>query len=261
MKFGLCASHTQSAAALAAGFDFIEENAQRALQPAVAEDEWTGERDLATSALAVPSANALVPGDLPITGPGADPAALGRYMQTLLPRAAAVGMRTLVFGSAGARNVPAGFDPQTARGQIVAFLKAAAPLAEREGVTLVIEPLNRGESNIINTLAEAMEYVRAVDTPAVAALLDTYHFWLEAEPLEHLQQAVAAGAIRHVHLADPAGRVAPGQSGQADYRPIFVILKSAGYGGLISVECSPIQPFDPTASRVVAFLHAQWREA
>ncbi|HEY8668689.1 MAG TPA: hypothetical protein VIL86_18725, partial [Tepidisphaeraceae bacterium] len=63
--------------------------------------------------------------------------------------------------------------------------------------------------------------------------------------------------IKHVHLADKSGRLAPGESRQADYRPVFKILKEARYSGRMSVEA---MNFDiPKAGpRVLKFLRNQW---
>ena len=154
--------------------------------------------------------------------------------------------------------MPEGFDRTAARDQIIEFLRRCAPVAERCGVTITIEPLNRQECNIINSVAEAMEYVNTVKHPHIACLVDTFHLWLEDEPLGHLRDAM--GQIRHVHLADRDGRVAPGESGKADYRPVFSILKAGGYDGLISVEAN----FPDLAGRgpaVLAFIRQQWAEA
>jgi len=125
-------------------------------------------------------------------------------------------------------------------------------------VTIVIEPLNCGECNIINTVAEAMKYVAVVGHPNLRCLVDSFHFWLEDEPLENLREAVPA--IAHVHVADKVGRTAPGESGQSDYRPFFRVLKDGGYDGLISVEA---KDFDvaPSGRKVLEFLRKQWNEA
>ena len=53
-------------------------------------------------------------------------------------------------------------------------------IAASHGVLIVAEPLNRGECNIINTVAEAMEYVQAVNHPNFNCLVDSYHLWLES---------------------------------------------------------------------------------
>jgi sugar phosphate isomerase/epimerase len=123
----------------------------------------------------------------------------------------------------------------------------------------VAEPLNKGECNIINTVSEAMTYVKAVNHRNFQCLADSYHFWLENESLESLEAAM--GSIRHVHVADKDGRVAPGESGTADYRPFFQVLKRGKYQGAVSVEAMNFDDFETVGKRVISFLHRQWDEA
>lgn len=247
MRFGVCTSSANAAAVRAGGWDFVEENVQGFLKGLDADWPTPPKPDLP-----VPSANSLVPGSLPIVGPAVDAAKLKTYMGRVLQRADAVGMHTLVFGSGAARNVPDGFDRNRAVDQITAFLAESADAARRYGVTLVIEPLNRSECNILNTVAEAMTYVDRLKHPNVQCLVDSYHFWLEDEPLSSLEAALPA--IKHVHVADRDGRVAPGESGTSDYGPFMKVLKAGGYDGLTAVEC---RGFDlatngPRALRVLA---------
>jgi len=258
MKYGVCTGLGGGTAAKAQGWDYVEESAQGFLQGKVPDDKWDGPARLAASALPVPSVNMLVPGDLKVTGPAVNEEALREYITRVIRRAGANGVKICVFGSAGARMVPEGFDRKTAVGQIVRFLKEASELAARAKVRIVVEALNRKECNIINSIPEAMEFVAAVDHPACRCLFDSYHFWEEGEPLAHLQ--AAAKDIAHVHVADLAERVAPGLTGKNDYRPALAILKAAGYEGLISVEALN---FDLAADggRVLRFLREQWEEA
>lgn len=258
MQFGICTSIGNAAAIREQGWQFVEESAQSLLQGTVPDDQWPGARLIAAAPLPVPSVNMLVPGAIKITGPDAQPDALHEYIGRVLRRAGANGVKICVFGSAGARAVPEGFDRGKARDQIVGFLKYAAPLAAAAGVTIVVEALNRKECNIINSLPEAMEYVRAVNHPACRCLFDSYHFWGEAEPLAHLQDA--ASHIAHVHVADLHDRLAPGESGQADYRPALAILKAAGYDRLISVEAGRFD-LPEAGSRVLKYLRDQWKNA
>ena len=222
------------------------------------DERWTGRERAATSALPIRSANMLVPGALRITGPDVDEERLAAYMRVVLRRAEQLDIRTLVFGSGGARNVPDGFPCDTAAEQITEFLRTSAAAAADYGVTIVIEPLNRGECNIINSVAEAMKYVVAIGHPNLQCLVDSYHFWIEDEPLDELRLAMPS--IRHVHVADKVGRTPPGESGQSDYRPLFRVLKECGYDGLIAVEA---KSFDVATSgrQVLEFLRNQWNEA
>jgi sugar phosphate isomerase/epimerase len=259
MKLGICTSVSNSAAIKAAGWEFVEESVQGLLQGQLPDAEWKGAERARQSALPVYAANVMVPGSIKITGPDADMNKLRDYMTRVLSRAKQVGLKRIVFGSGGARNVPDGFDRNKARQQIIDFAKMIAPLAQQNDVIIVAEHLRREECNIINTVAEAMEYVRAVNHPNFQCLVDSYHLWSEDEPLANVQAAMPW--IRHVHLADQDGRVAPGESGTADYRPFFRVLKEAKYDGGISVEATGFNDFATVAPRVLAFVKKQWHEA
>ncbi|MDP9313617.1 MAG: sugar phosphate isomerase/epimerase [Chloroflexota bacterium] len=259
MLYGICTPVHNAGAARQTGWDFIEENAQKFLVGDVPSTEWQGLEHVRHAALPVLAANSLIPASLKITGPEVDIAHLMRYMHQVCARAKQIGITTLVFGSGGARNVPEGFDHVTARQQIVDFLAQSAPIAAQHDVTLVVEHLNTSESNIITSLREALWYVQAVGHPNVQCLVDSYHFWLEDEPLENLRDALPA--IRHVHLADKDGCLPPGESGSADYRPLFRALKDGGYTGPISVEARGFEDIHAMGARVLDYIKQQWAEA
>ena len=259
MRFGICSNIQRAAEVRWTGADFLEESVQGLLQGLVADAEWRGAELARGCPLPIPAANMLVPADLKIVGPSVDFERLQTYITRVGARARQIGIKILVFGSGGARSVPDGFERERAVAQIVAFAKMAAEVCLRNEIVLAVEPLNRKECNIINTLAEAMTYVKAVNHRAFRCLLDTYHFWMENEPLENIEPALAS--IAHVHVADKIGRVAPGESGSADYHPIFHLLKRAKYSGAISVEALGFNDFESAGKRVIAFLHRQWDEA
>lgn len=257
--FGICAPPELSQSIKDAGWDFVEGNIQQLFQGLLPDDQWTGGARAKASVLPVPSANVLVPGELKITGPAADLSKLREYMTRVLTRAGKTGTTTLVFGSGVARNVPDGFDRDTAKKQIVDFVAMAAPIAQQNGVTIVCEPLNKGECNIINSVAEGMEFVRAVNHPSFQCLVDSYHFWLENEPLANLEAAMKS--IKHVHLADRDGRTAPGWSGTSDYVPFFAVLKRGGYDGRIAVEAPKFTDNPDRFASVLEFVRQAWTRA
>ena len=55
-------------------------------------------------------------------------------------------------------------------------------MKQESGIVRVVEPLNRFECNIILSVAEAMEYVKALDHPNLRCLVDSFHLWRDAEP-------------------------------------------------------------------------------
>jgi sugar phosphate isomerase/epimerase len=259
MQFGMYTATENAPALKAAGWDFVEENVLEFLQGQVPDEQWSGLDRARRSPLPVLAANRLLPAALKPLGPAVDRAALELYMQRVISRAAKVGMKTLVFGSGPARTVPDGFDRATAKRQILDFLRMACPIAELHGVLIVAEHMNRGECNIINSVAEAMQYVREINHPNFQCLVDSFHFWLSDEPLASLREAMPW--IRHVHVSDVRDRAAPGTTGRHDYKALFRVLKDGGYDGPITVE-SPADPrclTDPP--RILDFLNAQWKQA
>lgn len=254
MQFGICTVVENSPAVKAAGWDFVEERVDLLIQGLVPDSEWKGAERVAKCVLPVPAANVLVQPVVKITGPDADIKRLKSYMTTVLDRCVKVGIKTLVFGSGGARRVPDGFDQGKARQQVVEFLKLIAPMLKQRGILLVIEHLNRNETNIILSVEEAMTYVKEMNHPNIQCLLDTYHFWLNQERMDSI--APALPWIKHVHVSDVDR--APPKKG--DYRSIFAILKKGGYTGPISVEANNFD-IEKDGKQVLALLKDAWNKA
>ena len=233
---GICGGSGGAAAAISAGADYLEVGVQSFLAPAD-RDGATFEANLAAigeSRLPVRRANLFLPAGLPCVGPAADEAALLAYAERAFARAQRAGIGCIVFGSGGARAVPIGVPVESAREQFVELLQHMAPLAERAGVTLVIEPLNTGECNFVNTLAEGAEIVEACGQPAVMLLGDTYHMGFSGEGPEVIRRY--GRILRHFHVAEYPSRRYPGADGQS-YVGWFEALREVGYAGAVSVEC------------------------
>ncbi len=254
MKFGCCCAIDQSEIAHTAGFDFIECTVL-SLQPENA-DFAPIAATYAAAALPVKAFNVLLPGDLKIVGPAVDEGRIERYMQSALERVAAIGATVVVFGSGRARTIPDGFEAATAEAQLIRFLQLAGDMAEPYGITIVIEPLNRRESNMINSVSEGVELAAVADRSAVLVLADLYHIQVEGEALAQIERC--APWLRHIHVAD-SGRFAPG-TGEYPYPKFFGSLHAIGYDGLISVECT-WRDFAAEAPAAVDFLRRMWAES
>ena len=107
---------------------------------------------------------------------------------------------------------------------------------ETNGITVVIEPLRRQETNIINTTRQGLELVKAVNDPNFELLIDFYHLASEKEDAAIILEA--REHIRHLHMANPQGRVFPLLWEEFDYAPFFANLRQIGYAGRISIEAS-----------------------
>lgn len=218
--------------AKAAGYDYVELPLAQVMELSPQSFE-TLLQGLEQVGIPCESCNNFFPASVRLTGPDAEPERIACYTDSALARARRLGAKTIVFGSSGAKNVPEGFPMETALCQIVEVLRMVGPKASKAGIEIVIEPLNRQESNIITNLTEGADLMRRVNDSQVALLVDYYHYAMEHEALSTLEQYLPL--IRHVHFAEPAGRVIPTTPRKA-YEPFFAALVNGGYNGRVSIE-------------------------
>ena len=121
----------------------------------------------------------------------------------------------------------------TERETCVAALRELAPEAERAGVRLAVEPLNRFETGFLNTLADGIELVRRVEHPAVGLLADTFHQNIEErDPVAALRAALPA--VNHVHFS--GNDRGPVGTGHLPWRALADVLTDGGYDGIVTFE-------------------------
>jgi sugar phosphate isomerase/epimerase len=139
----------------------------------------------------------------------------------------------VVFGSSGARNVPAGFPMDEAWSQLRRLLVELGPIAGEHGITIVIEHLNRGESNILNSIADGWRMAQEVAHPRIRVLADAYHVRQENEDPAILAQVTPP--VAHVHVAERAERIFP-TGDDAALAAFFRQLRATGYAQRVSIE-------------------------
>ncbi len=130
--------------------------------------------------------------------------------------------------------------PETARGWLVDALHQVARVASAENVRLAIEPINRYETDLINSVAEANELIDATGARNVGILFDTFHANIEEPSMEAGLRACGA-RLFHVHVAD-SNRRAPG-AGHIDFARIVATLREMNYAGWVSTEILPQPDF------------------
>ena len=145
-----------------------------------------------------------------------------------------------------------GEEPSLAAGQFTDALADCAGLAGEFGVDMVIEPVNRYEINLVNSvLPDGLTLVRRLGLPNVRLLADTFHMNIEDVSIEASLEA-SSDWIGYVQVAD-SNRWAPGQ-GHLDFPAIFATLGRIGYAGDIGVEILPLPTPDLAAAQAVEFL-------
>ena len=261
IKIGVCAGPDKLEAAYRAGFDYLEIS-MAGLQAMSKEEYQALLARAGKSALPVRACNCLLPGNLKVTGPERDDKALIRYLKTAFERAQALGVRTAVFGSGGARSVPEGFAFSDAWRQIQSFLVLACEIADQRGISIAIEPLRRQECNILNLVSEGTAMASLYKHARLGVLGDTFHMISSSEPYAAL---IHAGTLLlHMHVSAPledlSGRVFPHEGDGQDYEALFALLLSAGYVGRVSVEAS-CRDFDREGAQAARILKEAARRA
>ena len=246
IKVGVCTRDYANAEKY--GFDYIEPGA--ADIAAMSDDDFNDySGDLLASSLRCHALNSLIRRpDLKVVGNEISLSAVSDYLEPCFARCQKLGASVVVWGSAGSRNVPAGFSRDKAWEQIATYLHMAGDLAKRHDLIVAIEPLRHQESNILNTGAEAHKMVRTVKHPNVRMIIDYYHMRVENEDPRIVE--TAKHDIVHLHFANPHGRVWPHDlSEDEEYKKFFHYLGGIGYSGGISVEGKGSFDADGTATR------------
>ncbi len=135
------------------------------------------------------------------------------------------------------------------RGRITADGPDAASLAGWEAVRqcvayadwaevrILLEPLNRYETNLVNTTDEGLRIIEELGAPNVRLLLDTFHMNIEERSIEESIRA-AGKNLGYMHYAD-SNRHAPGW-GHVDFPAVLNVLRSLGTHVDATIEILPI---------------------
>ncbi len=166
-------------------------------------------------------------------------------VQRLIELCAQLGGGYLVHGSPAQRNPQPGQTAADALARATEAWVAAGECAARFGLTYCIEPLSRDQTQVVNTVSEAVAIVEAAALPSLKTMLDTCSAGAtEAEPLPALiDRWWPSGHLAHVQLND-RNRRGPGQ-GADRFGPILAALKRQDYTGWLAMEPFEYQPDGP----------------
>jgi len=134
---------------------------------------------------------------------------------------------------------------------VVKNLKELAKYAEKKGVQICIEPLNRFETDFLNTCDQALKLVKDLGSKAVKLHLDTFHMNIE-EKNQAPAIRKAGKLLGHFHACG-SDRGTPGND-HIDWKPIAKALKDVKYNGDVVIESFT------TDVKVIARAAAIWRK-
>jgi D-psicose/D-tagatose/L-ribulose 3-epimerase len=210
-----------------------------------------------------------LPADKDITSPDVTVRQAGiEYLKRCVETAARVGSPIL----GGLPYVPWLHFPSTHdlgpyRERSAAAMREVAVTAADNGIIISTEIINRFETYIFNTVADALDYLRMVDHPVVKLQLDTYHMNMEEADLPAAIRQ-AGDRLGHFHCAD-SNRKLPGR-GHIQWDGVKSALDDVGYDGPLVIETFPnpatetgrtvntwrplVQDYDDEAKQALAFL-------
>ena len=162
---------------------------------------------------------------------------------------------SVIIGSMQGRSGD-GVDQATATGYLSEALEELGEHAGQYQVPLIFEPLNRYETNMVNTVDAGVRLLASLSTKNVVLLADLFH--MNIEEVE-LPAAIRAGGrnIGHVHFVDSNRR--PAGLGHIDYPPIVAALREIGYQGFASAEALPYPDPDAAAQQTMKAFRRYFR--
>ncbi len=250
VRIGFAGTIKDIGPAKAAGFDYIELSTSEIVS-LPGEDFAKLEVTVKQSGLPVYATSNFIPASIKLTGPAVDPDAQMAYVRKAFDRVSLLGSHLMIFGSGPARSFPVGFSHDEAFRQLVDFCKRIAPEARAKGIVVAIAPQSLDQTNLINSLAEGLKLLDAVDDPNIQLVLDIYYLdRLHEDPAE---MVAAKQHIVHFHFSNPNGRVFPMRWEEYNYAPFFAALRKMSFAGGISIDAHTTN-FATDAPQAVAFL-------
>jgi D-psicose/D-tagatose/L-ribulose 3-epimerase len=176
------------------------------------------------------------------------------YCKALVDQAAVIGCPSIIgpiYSVVGKADAVEAAQQKTEWKLVVTNLKQLADYAAKKGVRLCIEPLNRFETDFLNTCDQGLKLLRAVNKKNVKLHLDTFHMNIE-EKNQGASIRKAGKALGHFHACG-SDRGTPGND-HIDWKPIVAALKSIKYDGDVVIESFT------TDVKVIARAAAIWRK-
>ena len=160
----------------------------------------------------------------------------------------------VIFSALGNYKFP---PTKKARDNAVAALKRLAIAAQAKGITLGLEPVNRYESNLLNTGSQALEMIKDIGEPNVVVHLDIYHMNIEEQDL--VSPVLEAGnKLGYVHIG--ASHRGPLGTGNIDFDSFFGALAKIGYKGTITFESFSSTVVAPDLSSTLGIWRNLWTD-
>jgi sugar phosphate isomerase/epimerase len=178
-----------------------------------------------------------------------DAAARGRargFIRSIIDLAGSLGAPAIIGSMQGRWGD--GIDQATAAGYLAEALNELGEHARQYQAPLIFEPLNRYETNMVNTVEAGVRLLNSLSTNNVVLLADLFHMNIEEADMPGALRA-GRGRIGHLHFVDSNRR--PAGLGHLHYPPIVASLREIGYHGFASAEALPYPDPDAAARQTM----------
>ncbi len=169
-----------------------------------------------------------------------------QYLADLVDFCADLGGTVMIFGSPNQRNT-VGISVEEAKKNFADGLAQVADQAQARDVKILVETLDSSQTDVVNTMAESLEIVNAVNHPAIGTMFDYHNTLDETESLEALVRTYF-DHIDHIQIQEMDGRHLGTGDAATAYVDSFKALRELNYDEWISLEIFDFTP----GGRVIA---------
>jgi sugar phosphate isomerase/epimerase len=243
-KLGMFGSTKDIEAVSDAGYDCIEMQVNEIVKLDEAEFVEACKR-LNDSAIACDVLDNPVPLDQVVAEESFDLDFYKNYLKIGAERASQMGVKYYIFGNGRTRSLPTSGDIEKAKQKNMQLMRMLADITAKQGITILLEPLAPRVSNVIQSMAEALEYAKLAERSNIGTFLDYRWFLAMNHPVQDIEKF--GRFIRHVHIDSPITefpkRLIPRVDDGHDYSAFFQALKNINYNGIISIEANTFNDF------------------
>jgi len=167
------------------------------------------------------------------------------FLEKAFDRIAELGAKAIVFGNGKARSLPVEGNILAAQAKFDEFFTSLLDLTAARNIIVLIEPLAKKLSNIVNSLPDANDFIGKYQRSNLKTLVD--YRWMVEEGRSLAEIENYKTIIHHIHIDNPLSpfptRIVPKLNDGFDYGPFFEMLKKIAFRGIISIEASVFQDF------------------
>jgi D-psicose/D-tagatose/L-ribulose 3-epimerase len=163
------------------------------------------------------------------------------YLVKLIDFCGDMGGEFMIFGSPRQRGSTGGATVQEALDNYVDGLARVADHAQQRNVKILVEPLPSQDTDVVNTMSEAMVVVNRIGHPAISTMFDFHNTLDETKPLDELVRQYYDN-IEYVHFQNMDGTLVTADAIPQNFIPVFEVLKEKGFDSWVSLEVFDYTP-------------------